>query len=107
MSEIRVEFLIPQKYNDGSLVEEGKLIQTYDEIVERFTTCSMNNQTITGRWKDPKTSVYYDDILNSIWVICEDTQGNRDFFNNLRTILQERFKQESILMYMFNVSTTF
>jgi hypothetical protein len=106
LSEIKVEFLIPQKYNDDSLIEEEKLMQTYDDIVNRFSACSMNNQTITGRWKDPKTGVYYNDVLNSIWVICEDVQENRDFFNELRITLQKRFRQESILMYVINVSTT-
>jgi hypothetical protein len=107
LSEIKVEFLIPINYNDGTLVEDGKLIHTYDEIVERFTACSMNTSTIKGRWMNKDTKVFYDDSLRSFWIICEDTQENKNFFNNLRITLQERFKQDSILMVIVNVLTTF
>jgi hypothetical protein len=107
LSEIRVEILIPINYNDGTLVEDEKLIQTYDDIVERFSACSMNNSETTGRWMDPKTKTYYNDKLRSIWVLCEDSKDNRDYFNRLRTELCERFKQKEILMYYNPISTEF
>ena len=107
MSEIKVEILIPIEYNDGSFIEDEKLIQTYDEIVDRFSACSLNDDRITGRWRDPKTKVFYNDKLRSIWVICEDNQENRDFFTEFNTKLCERFRQEEILMYSYQISTRF
>lgn len=104
MSEIRVEFLIPTKYNDDSLVEDEKLMQTYDEIVERFTSCSLNNSTVNGRWMDEETKVYYNDTSRSIWIICENNEENRIFFNEFKTKLLERFKQKEILMFETPVS---
>jgi len=102
--QIKVEILIPLNYNDGSPVEDDKLIQTYDEIVERFTACSMDNSTIKGRWMNPESKVYHDDINRSIWIICDNNEDNRMFFRNFKQGLQERFKQDSILICINDVS---
>jgi hypothetical protein len=105
LSEIKIEFLIPLFYKDGSSVEEPKIMDVYDEIVKRFTACSMNNSSITGRWMNPDTKVYYDDTLRSIWVICEDNIGNRKFFQDLQERVRILFNQDSILMYITVVTT--
>jgi hypothetical protein len=54
ISQIKVEILIPFYYNDGSPIENEKVSQTSDELVDRFGHCSSDNSTIDGRWKDPK-----------------------------------------------------
>ena len=108
MSEIKVEILIPIEYNDGSFIEDEKLIQTYDEIVDRFSACSLNDDRITWKMEGSQNKgVLYNDKLRSIWVICEDNQENRDFFTEFNTKLCERFRQEEILMYSYQISTRF
>jgi hypothetical protein len=54
MSQIKVGILIPFYYNDGSPIENEKVSQTSDELVDRFGRCSSDNSTIDGRWKDSK-----------------------------------------------------
>jgi hypothetical protein len=69
MPQIKVEILIPFFNNDGSPIENEKVSQTYDELVDRFGRCSSDNSTIDGRWKDPETKVYYNDKNRMMWVI--------------------------------------
>lgn len=51
MPQIKAEILIPCYYNDGSSIEDKKVSQTYDELVDRFGRCRSSNSTIDGRWR--------------------------------------------------------
>jgi hypothetical protein len=52
MSQIKVVILIPFYYNDGSPIENEKVSQTSDELVDRFGRCSSDNSNTDGCWKD-------------------------------------------------------
>lgn len=103
---MRVEILLPVEYNDGKVVENEKFSQTIDEIVEHFSGCSMNDDRIIARWKDPITKVPTNDKLR-LWVICKHNKENIEFLKAYKSKLCVRFQQKEIMMTRTEVSTTF
>lgn len=50
--QIKAEILTSSHYNDGSPIENKKVSQTYDKLVDRFGRCSSDNSNTDGCWKD-------------------------------------------------------
>jgi hypothetical protein len=104
LPQIKIEILIPLYYNDGRPIEEEKVSHTYNELVDRFGRCSIDNSTIHGHWKDPDTKMYYTDKNRMMWVICEDNNSNREFLGAFKFALEKRFQQQSILIHIISVT---
>jgi hypothetical protein len=60
VSLARYEILLPQKYNDGSIVAQDKFEETWFELLDRFgaMTAFLGLAEVSGRtiWSDTKTT---------------------------------------------------
>lgn len=93
---IRVEVIIPLRYNNGKLIEISKHKETKDEIIERFGQGTFLT-TSEGAWKNhSEKDREYIDINTSFFVVADDTQETIDFFKNYRNVLEKRYEQRKI-----------
>lgn len=87
---LKFEILLPLYYNDGREIEDEKFQTTYDEIM--------------GDWIDPVTRARYsNERFRACWIICEENAPNLDYFQTKKTTLENRFIQQSILIYYLHV----
>jgi hypothetical protein len=59
---------------------------------------SKDSSVIYGDWLDPDTKMWYHDTNRRIWVDCDDTADNREYFNHLKRRLKILLKQCAIYM---------
>ena len=80
----RFEILLPLTFNDGRPVPREFLADAAAEIQSRFGGVSWESQAIEGIWRTG--GIEYRDQLNRIFVDAEDSEENRQFFIDLRTV---------------------
>jgi len=88
-------------YNDGSTVEKAKYLQTYREIVAKFSGVSFDIMPRKGLWHHQGDT--FADMLIKVIVDVEDTDENRAFFQSFKERLKERFDQLEIWMVAFGI----
>jgi hypothetical protein len=94
--KIRVEIIIPLRYNDGRQIEINKHRQTKDEIINKFGGCSFLT-TSEGAWKDySENDRIYMDINTVCLVDVDHTDENINFLKNYGKELEERYHQRKI-----------
>ena len=91
---VRFEVLLPLYYNDGRPIEQGKFLETNQELVAQFGATSTDTVIVSGRWMYQGT--IYDDRLIRIHIDTDDSQANRDFFRRYKEKLKANFQQEDI-----------
>jgi hypothetical protein len=101
---LKIEILVPIRYNDGREIEDIKFQTTYDKISKKFGARTVGGNSLLGNWVDPETGILYDDErFNPCWVVCENTNSNIEYFRTLKKELEQVFKQESIFIYYIEV----
>ena len=90
----RYEILVPLVHNDGRLVPEPLLAQTFAELREKFGAASWETQTIRGSWEHQGT--VYEDNLTRFYVDVPDLPVHREFFQEFKETLKSRFEQLEI-----------
>jgi hypothetical protein len=101
---LKFEILLPLYYNDGREIEDEKFQTTYDEIIRKFDAITVGSTPLLGDWIDPVTRVRYsNERFRACWVICEENAPNLDYFQTKKTTLENRFIQQSILIYYLHV----
>lgn len=94
--KIRVQIIIPLRYDDGRQIEISKHRQTKDEIINKFGGCSFLTSS-EGAWKDySENDRIYIDINTLCLVDVDYTDENINFFKNYKEILKERYHQKVI-----------
>lgn len=93
--EIRVDIIIPLRYNNGELIETDKHVQTKNELTARFGSCTFLT-TSEGTWTND--AAIYMDINTSCSIITEDAPSVRDFFQKYKETLKDRYEQLEILI---------
>jgi hypothetical protein len=86
--QIKVEILLPRYYNDKRRIEEEKYVATYDEIIEKFKGCTIDNTPLIGGWIDPDTNERYEDESVVYWIVCKCTKENITFLRQLKESCQ-------------------
>ena len=104
MSDFKIEILLPLYHNEDDFgnrkkIEGVKFSDTFDELVERFGGCTVDNTPLLGGWVDPRTKKRISDENTTYWVVCKKTKKNIDFFRKFKKKLIERFEQKDIMMY--------
>ncbi len=94
---IKVEILIPLSYNDGSEIEDEKFVFIHDELIRQFGGYSQLSIPLEGFWQNQNGRLFRD-RHKYIWVICDNTSENLEFFKKFRTQLEELLQQESIFI---------
>ncbi len=96
MSHRRYEIYLPIRYNDGSLIEPEKFLETNNDLAEQFGACSFFPETFRGTWINQGQT--YEDENVRVVMDVEDTPENEAFFTRLKPVLKQRFQQLEIWM---------
>ncbi|MGB9003803.1 MAG: hypothetical protein WCC52_08365 [Nitrosotalea sp.] len=109
MPYLKVEILLPHYYNNDlsskrKKIEGEKYSKTFEEIVDRFGGCTVDNSPLIGGWTDPNTKNRISDENSTYWVVCEKTKKNIEFFHKLKKKLKARFEQKDVLMYYVTIN---
>ncbi len=83
-SSIRVDIYLPLYYNNKQRIEKSKFIDTFNELVKMFGGCSADQHSILGSWKDPNSDTLYNDENRIYYIICEDTEENKNCLVNTK-----------------------
>lgn len=86
----RFEFLLPLKYNDGTVIEQEKFNLTARELTERFDGLSEDTVHVHGVWKF--AGMLYNDELMRMRIDTSDVAA-RSFFKLHKPIWKEHFRQ--------------
>lgn len=109
MSEIKVEILLPSLYNaddngQRKEIEGKKYSDIFDDLMDKFGGCTVDNTPLLGGWIDPITKKRVNDENTTYWVVCTESEENIKFFRNYKETLKKRFQQEDIMMYSVTVN---
>ncbi|WP_042687521.1 hypothetical protein [Candidatus Nitrosotenuis chungbukensis] len=109
MSDLKVEILLPLYYNQDQSgkrkeVEGSKFTETFDDLMDRFGGCTVDDTPLLGGWVDPKTKDRINDTNTTYWVVCKKTKKNVEFLHKLKKVLKKRFEQEDIMMYFVTIT---
>jgi hypothetical protein len=97
----RYEILLPLKFNDGESVSDELIGTTLLELRERFGAISSETQTIHGTWSH-LGQVYRDDLVR-VFVDVVDDAVAREFFQEFKEQLKQRFQQLEIWITTYPV----
>ena len=104
VKRLKVEFLIPLKYNDGTDVEPEKLFMVKEKVVELFGGITIHPFFTEGIWIDPKTHIEYYDKCRRFEVSVEKSPEIYKTLTKLKDDLKKTFKQEEIYMYYTEIT---
>jgi hypothetical protein len=93
--------LLPQKHNDGRLVDPGHFEQTREELVAQFGAVSLQPGVVHGIWVHEGTR--YEDELLRLIVDVDDTPENQQFFVAFKNVLLQRFEQVEIYIASYPI----
>ena len=79
MPAVRYEILLPLKYNDGSDVEASKLLQTKEELVQKFGALTVDPHPLEGLWTHQE-ALYHEVLLK--YTLRMTAQKRRTFSVN-------------------------
>lgn len=97
----RYEIFLPRRFNDGAPVPDGLIADTLLELRQRFGAVSSDTQTTHGIWEH-EGAEYRDDLVR-VFVDVADLPANREFFQDLKERLKDRFQQIEIWMTTYTV----
>ena len=102
MPATRYEILLPLKYHDGGVVEPEKLLQTKQDLVERFGALTVDPYPVQGLWTHQGSS-YQDALLRYIVDVQEDSAAAQEFFGEFKEILKSRFRQLDVWIVAYPI----
>jgi hypothetical protein len=82
-------------------VPDELIADTILELREKFGAVSCESQTIHGVWTH-EAEVYRDELIR-VFVDTQDTTPNRDFFQQFKVQLKQRFGQLDIWMTTYPI----
>lgn len=103
-ARLKVQFLLPLKYNDKTDVEHEKLFQTRNEVVNSFGGITIHPLSTEGLWKCPKTDKIYFDICKRFEISIDKTRDVDMVLKKLKETLKKRFRQEEIYMIYYEIT---
>jgi hypothetical protein len=101
VSFARYEVLLPQRYNDGSPVEQSKLEETWFELVQQFGSLTVDPTPQRGVWTHQLER--FEDELVKVILDLEDLAETEAFMRSYKEILKLRFDQLDIWMVAFPI----
>ncbi len=102
MPAARYEILLPLKYNDGSSVEPEKLLQTKQDLVQKFGALTVDPYPVQGLWTHQGLS-YQDALLRYVVDVTEDTAAVHMYFGEFKEILKARFRQLDVWIVAYRI----
>lgn len=86
--------LLPLRFNNGEPVPAELILQTRDELVQRFGGASFDPGFVEGYWVHAART--YSDELIRVRVSAQGTAADDQFILDLKERLKLRFQQEEI-----------
>jgi hypothetical protein len=104
VADLKVEILLPLYYDKDhkgrrEKIEGKKYSETYDDLMDEFGGCTIDNSSLLGGWVDPNTKERINDENTTYWVVCQNTKKNIKFFHRFKNKLKKRFQQKDMMMY--------
>lgn len=90
----RYEVLLPLKFNDGRDVPNGFIGTTLQELRTRFKAVTSETQVLDGTWSH-EGQEYHDQLIR-VFVDVEDEPDARQYFEEFKDLLKQRFQQLDI-----------
>lgn len=99
MSEIKVEILLPNLYNEDKNgqrkeVEGKKYSDTFNDLIDKFQGCTIDNSPLLGGWIDPVTKKRVNDENTTYWIVCEETPKNLEFLEITKRYSKNDFNKK-------------
>ena len=85
---------MPLRYNSGEPIPPELILQTRDELVDRFGGASFDPGVVDGYWV--QASKIYSDELLRVRVSAQGTAADDQFIQDYKERLKLRFEQEAI-----------
>ncbi len=104
VKKLKVEFLIPLKYNDGTDIEPEKFLEVRRKVVNLFGAVTYSPNPTEGIWIDPKTHKRYYDKSSRFEVSVEETPEIYKTLKELKENLKKIFKQKEIYMFYTEIT---
>ncbi len=104
MQKLKVEFLLPLRYNDGTYIEPEKFFNVKEKVLAIFGGLTINPVPSEGIWIDPNTSIKYIDECRRFEVSVEKTPNILKILTDFKKELKEMFQQEEIYMYYTEIT---
>ena len=82
---------MPLRNNEGRPFPIDEYVRTREELLARFEAISFEPGPVQGTWIHKQ--IRYEDASARIFVVCEDTASNEQFFIEYKEVLKERFEQ--------------
>ena len=95
---LRVQFLIPLKYNNGKDIEQEKLFEVREKVVGLFGGITIHPFSTEGIWISPTTKIRYYDLCKMFEVSIDKSENTDKILKNLKEDLKIMFEQEEIYM---------
>jgi hypothetical protein len=98
-----VQMLLPIYDNDGTRLSASLFDQVFDELTQRFGGATAHQRApAEGAWKPPGQVVNHDDVV--LFEVMVD-HLDRTWWGGYRRTLEERFRQEKLLVRALQVET--
>jgi hypothetical protein len=104
MSFRRYEIILPTRYNDGTPVPEDEFWEVTKELVAQFGATSYLPEPFQGFWVHQGQT--HADKNVRLFVDVEDTSENAAFFQQIKAMLKERFRQIDIWIVSYDIRIT-
>ena len=101
VKSIKCDIFIPLEYNNKTPIEKEKFLETFEELSRLFGGCSVDENTILGRWID--NQIPYDDKLRPYQILCEKTASNLELLCSYKEKLKFVYEQIDVFMYYIDV----
>ena len=73
--------------------------------MDQFGGCTEDKSPLLGGWRSPSTGTEYRDEVFSYWIIYIDNIANFHFLKEFKERLEERYRQEEILIYSTTINS--
>jgi hypothetical protein len=93
---------LPLRYNDGREIEPEKLLQTKQELVDRFGALTVHPHPVEGVWTHQGTTIQ-DILLKYVVDVEQDTPTVHAFFGDFKETLKRRFQQIDVWIVAYPI----
>ncbi len=91
-----IQLLLPLYDNDGQALPKSLFAEVRDELMRQFGGLTAHTRApVNGLWREDDDSAVRDDLI--IYEVLV-TELNRGWWNDYRTSLETRFRQEQVLI---------
>lgn len=100
---LRVEILLPLRYNNRKPIPPSHFLTTEQELVDRYGGCTALIPR-RGSWTNPRDSRIFQDVNSGFYVDCLDNEETIKSLIAYSEVLKKRFKQKKMYITYYKVN---